>query len=440
MSSKLQLVFIQLAAGTLRGLSSITAALRKPLRRFTTPIHTIGGFFLLLLLPCYRLLLSYKKLFKKFYAPHKSRNRFIHPFSRRYMVHGVIVAVSFFTVATNLNANEIRHEDFRTTSIVSALISPEDLGLIEDEGPITAGVRTRYLDQTNVELTPQSIEGDATTDLLPSTVAGGSAVVRPILSPAEQDLRQRDQIIAYTVQPDDTISEIADRFGVTTNTILWENDLGNYSLIRPGDSLTILPTSGIRHKVAKGDTLDSIAKKYKVDGEKIAESNKLASAQDLQIGEQLLIPGGQKPYVAPSYTVRTTWYQPPAASQEVVASGKMIWPTTCRRITQYYSWRHSGADIACKIGDAIYAADDGRVIRAQNGWNGGYGNVIIVEHGNGTQTLYGHNRQLYVEVGEQVTKGQIIAAMGSTGRSTGPHLHFEVRNGGVITNPLNYIR
>jgi murein DD-endopeptidase MepM/ murein hydrolase activator NlpD len=118
----------------------------------------------------------------------------------------------------------------------------------------------------------------------------------------------------------------------------------------------------------------------------------------------------------------------------------MIWPTPGRRITQYYSWSHQGLDIGDKIGTPLYAADDGVVIIAQGGWNGGYGNTILLDHGGGKRTRYGHASKLFVKVGDEVKKGETIAAMGSTGRSTGPHLHFEVLVNGTRYNPLNYIK
>ncbi len=322
---------------------------------------------------------------------------------------------------------------------MAALVANEDLGAIEEEGPITENKKiTRYLGQTGVETRPQVSEGGEGEEVLPSTVFGDSAIVRPILSPVEEQLRERDKIVYYTVEPGDTISEIAEKFGVTANTILWENNLGAYSVIRPGDKLTILPISGIRYKIVKGDTLAKIAKQYGVDTQNIIEFNKLASADDIKIGEQIMIPGGKKPYVAPTYSFRSLTAAP--ASPKVVASGQMLWPTTCRRITQYFRWSHSGLDIACSSGQPIYAANSGQVIKAQGGWNGGYGIIIIIDHGNGTQTIYGHLSKLYIKVGETVEKGTAIGAMGSSGRSTGPHLHFEIRVGGARKNPLYYIK
>ncbi len=397
--------------------------------------------FLWLILPLYKFYVIIKKIVNKFYAPQKIRHRLIHPFSRRYLTHTIIVVISLLTLTANLNAYEVRRAEFGETSIIAQLITTEeDLGLIEEEGPLDSGKKiSRYLGETGVEATPSAGEGDQGEEILPTTVAGGSAVVSPILSPAEEELRQRDKITYYTVEVGDTISEVAEKFGITANTILWENNLTAYSLIRPGDKLTILPVAGIQHKVAKGETIAKIAKTYGVEPEKIIEFNKLASADDVKIGEQLMVPGGKKIQVAPAYSFRSfTTPTPLSVSPKVVATGKMQWPSTCNRITQYFRWLHSGVDIACGYGKDIFAADSGTIVKAQGGWNGGYGVMIIIDHGGGIQTLYGHLSKLYVKVGETVEKGQVIAAEGSTGRSTGAHNHFEVRVNGVRKNPLYY--
>ncbi|MDX9893487.1 MAG: M23 family metallopeptidase [Patescibacteria group bacterium] len=432
-----------MTAKTLRGLVYFWQNSPR-LTRHLTKILKVGGKILLLIiiLPLYRISLGLKKIFNHFYAPQKSRHHLIHFFSRRYLTHFIIIMVAIFTVGANLNAYEVRRSDFGNDSIVGTIVAPEDLGGIEEEGPILNSKKiSRYLGQNAIGNTPQASEGGQAEETLPSTVAGGSAVVSPILSPIEEDLRQRDKITYYTIQNGDTISEIAEKFGITTNTILWENNMTAYSVIRPGDSLTILPASGIRHKVSSGETVAGIAKKYGVEPDKIIEFNKLASADDIKIGEQLMIPGGKKINTAPSYSFRSIVSAPATpVAPKVVSTGKMQWPSACHTITQYFRLGHSGVDIACGSGKPIYAADAGTVIVAQGGWNGGYGNYIIIDHGKGIQTLYGHLSKIYVAAGEAVTKGQNIAAEGSTGRSTGPHVHFEVRVAGVRKNALYYIQ
>ncbi len=254
----------------------------------------------------------------------------------------------------------------------------------------------------------------------------------------------RTEIIYYTVQNGDTISTIARRFGLTVNTILWANNLTAFSLIRPGDRLTILPYSGVLYTVKKGDTLAKIALKYDVKLAKILSCNTLGNS--LSAGQKIVIPGAKKiadvvvtrQPATPSYTGISVIKDLIKNPSVKVSGNKMAWPTVGARITQYFSWRHVGVDIANKIGTPIYAADAGVVEFA--GWATGYGNSIVINHGGGKKTRYGHASKLFVKVGDEVEKGENIAAMGSTGWSTGPHLHFEVMINGAKYNPLNYIR
>ena len=254
----------------------------------------------------------------------------------------------------------------------------------------------------------------------------------------------RKEIIYYTVQIGDTVSSIAQRFGLTVNTILWANNLSAFSLIRPGDSLSILPYSGLLYTVKSGDTLSRIARTYGIEEEKILSCNTLGNS--LKIGQKIILPGAKK-LTTTTVASRTTSYTGISVIKDLIKTppakavgNKMVWPTSGYRITQYFSWRHNGVDIANKIGTPIYAADAGVVETAQGGYNGGYGITIVINHGGGKKTRYGHLSKLYVKVGDEVAKGENIGAMGSTGRSTGSHLHFEVLISGSRYNPLNYIK
>jgi LysM repeat protein len=262
---------------------------------------------------------------------------------------------------------------------------------------------------------------------------------------------ERKEIIEYTVTSGDTISTIARRFKLNVNTILWANNLTAFSIIRPGNTLSILPTDGFLYKVKSGDTIGRLAQTYDTSAEKIITSNNLGSAGSIRIGQELIIPGTR--VSAPVRTTSVAKTPTPSAlsganvikeivsaETPIVSSNKMVWPTTGHRITQYFSWSHNGLDIADKVGTPIYAADAGTVEISQGGWNGGYGNTIVVNHGGGKKTRYGHASKLLVSKGDEVEKGQLIALMGSTGRSTGSHLHFEVVINGTRYNPLNYIR
>ncbi|PIS04576.1 MAG: hypothetical protein COT81_05770 [Candidatus Buchananbacteria bacterium CG10_big_fil_rev_8_21_14_0_10_42_9] len=430
-------------------LFGLLAKFKIPFTRFGKKVKKIfaplGWVFLFtFILPTYKVYRTVKKVALKFYSPKLKvrKNPILYIFSKRYIVHAVVIVISLGTALANINANEIQTDELATASILAQLVIKEDLGYLLEEGPLPSEPQiTSYLSPNTLQSQPEpaqtevaAIEGD-----LP-LVTGGSTVLKPLISPSEAEIQKRDKIITYTIEEGENISYIARKFGVSVNTILWENDLTAYSIIRPGQTLTILPTSGITHKVASKDTVASIAKKYQADEDDIIEINKLASAEDIMAGETLIIPGGVKPTVKRTYTVRS-FTAPTAPSAPVTTgTGHMQWPAGCRRISQYFGYRHSGLDIACSYGTNVFAADSGTVVTAQGGWNGGYGIYVVIDHGNGLQTLYGHNSRLLVSVGDQVTKGQVIAAIGSTGQSTGPHVHFEVRSSGRRLNPLSYIQ
>ncbi len=257
----------------------------------------------------------------------------------------------------------------------------------------------------------------------------------------------RSEIIYYTVASGDTVSGMANKFKISVNTILWSNNLTAFSLIRPGDKLIILPVSGTVYNIKSGDTVGRIALRFGVEENSIFQYNNIKSAGDLKIGQTIIIPGGKK--ISDTVAVKTTTTSRSGNAVAVIeklinpkkapnSSTSMTWPTEGHRISQYYSWRHTGLDIANKVGTPLYAAESGTVEFA--GWSNGYGNNVVINHGGGKKTRYAHASKLYVKVGEEVDRGEQIAAMGSTGWSTGSHIHFEVIVNGVKYNPLNYIR
>ncbi|MFH1610713.1 MAG: M23 family metallopeptidase [Patescibacteria group bacterium] len=250
--------------------------------------------------------------------------------------------------------------------------------------------------------------------------------------------KPREEIIQYTVTGGDTISSIARQFGVSINTILWENKLSGLSIIRPGDTLIILPTSGVSHTVAKNETLSSIAKEYSAEIDELLAYNKLVSDKQLQIGQKLIVPGGSiTPPTRSVRSVTSVFSSSPSVGSATSRIGGFIWPTVSKKITQYYHWRHHGLDIGSKPGLPIYASMAGVVTKA--GWSTGYGYNVILDHGGGKRTLYAHMSKIYVNKGQEVNQGLPIGAIGSTGWSTGPHLHFEIMINGSKVNPLSYL-
>jgi murein DD-endopeptidase MepM/ murein hydrolase activator NlpD len=359
----------------------------------------------------------------------------------------LITLTGLLIVFANISAKDVKPENFGKNNILFKITAGsgnywEDEILSEEvkEGPLNQQTApTSYLENEALSAEDNSMikEKNEGIDTLISTTQDESALISPEITDPEAVIKQRDKIIDYVVQPGDVLGTIASKFGININTLIWENNLSYYSTIRPGQTLKILPINGLTHKIKKGETLKSIANTYKADVNKIIEFNKLASADDLQINEQLIVPGGVKQAVAaqPTYSVTKIFSAPAAAP----SGSKLQWPTNSYRITQYYSWLHTGLDIGNPTGNPVYASEDGKIIRA--GWNNsGYGYFIEIDHGNGLHTLYAHLSKIYVKVGEIISRSQVIGAIGSTGRSTGPHLHFEVRVNGSRVNPLGYIR
>lgn len=237
-----------------------------------------------------------------------------------------------------------------------------------------------------------------------------------------------DEISVYIVREGDTVQTIAKLFNVSPNTIIWANDLRKKA-IKEGDTLVILPVNGIRHTVKKGDTLKSIAKLYNADTEDIELFNGLIENSTLLAGDTLIVPEGEiiEPVVKKTTKVTTK-------TKATNYTGYFIRPLIGGIRTQGIHGRN-GVDIAAPIGTSVRASAQGTVILSKiGGYNGGYGNYVVIQHPNGTQTLYGHLSAVYVNQGQTVEQGATIGAVGNSGRSSGPHLHFEIRNG--IRNPF----
>lgn len=248
--------------------------------------------------------------------------------------------------------------------------------------------------------------------------------------------KPRSSIEDYPVRGGDTLESIAKKFDVSVDTIKWANDLKG-DVIKPGQVLKIPPVTGVVHTVASGETVYSIAKKYGTTAQGIVNFpfNDFSDLDTfaLSIGQTLYVPGGVINPVpqAPSQFIA----QIQAGAR---GSSNFIWPTS-GGITQYPAWYHMALDMANPSSPPVLAADSGTVIYA-GCLTYGYGCHVIIDHGNGYQTLYGHLSSYIPDAGAVVAQGQQIGVMGSTGRSTGTHLHFEIRSGGTLLNPLNFLK
>ena len=291
---------------------------------------------------------------------------------------------------------------------------------------------------TSKQRLTESAQDRSQSPLLPLAAADDLELNKP--------RRQRQSVIEYAVAPGDTVAAIAQRYGISPQTVIWANQIGNGDRIALGEKLQILPVDGVLHIVANGDTLDSIAKRYEVGVAAIAnyEPNQLANPDSLALGQKIVVPGGEfkpppvsEPKPAPSSEPKAPPAPQPTPAPQPKEEKGLAWPTY-GMLTQYFQDYHHGIDIAAPIGTPIYAAASGRVTKVVKlDWS--YGWYLVIDHGNGFEGLYAHCSQFYVGVGDRVERGQVIAAVGNTGKATGPHLHFEVSLNGQVVNPLNYL-
>jgi murein DD-endopeptidase MepM/ murein hydrolase activator NlpD len=235
-----------------------------------------------------------------------------------------------------------------------------------------------------------------------------------------------DQISVYEVREGDTLSQIASMFHVTSNTIRWANDLSGP--IKPGQTLIILPVAGVKHTIKIGGTINDLAKMYKTDAREISLFNGIDVDAELKPGTEIIIPNGEMHVEEKKGSTKKK--ATAAVSGKINTSGYFIHPVPSGIKTQGIHGNNA-IDVAAPIGTPLRAAAAGQAIIAKQdgGWHGGYANYVVIQHDNGTQTLYAHMNDVYVAPGTWLEQGEIIGEVGNTGNSTGPHVHFEVRGG-----------
>lgn len=309
-------------------------------------------------------------------------------------------------------ARRLVHSSIAGLSALGMLIAP----VIASEFP------GRSLDPWTIPTTASVLSATASESLITDVSAKG-----------------RDRVIIHTVAEGETVAGVAEKYGVSTETVLWQNDLTEKTSIKVGQTLDILPVTGISHKVQKGDTISSIAKRYDAESQAIVDFDYNVFVNDetfeLAVGQTIIVPDGVKPAETP-VAPRIRPKVPDAGT--VVASGNFVWPAG-GSLTQTWRGYHPGIDIANRGAPDVVAADGGKVVYAGClSW--GYGCHVIIDHGNGYRTLYAHFSRVYVSEGQGVNRGTGIGKMGCTGRCSGTHVHFEVIKNGVKLNPLSVLQ
>ncbi len=247
----------------------------------------------------------------------------------------------------------------------------------------------------------------------------------------------RREVIKYIVKPGESLSSLASDFGLTILTVKLANNLPSSNL-KAGQELKIPPIDGLFVTVKRNDTISSIANRYRVKVDDILQYNNLTRNDSIFAGNELLIPGAIVSKSTSSVYNKSGNVSVPSFNTSPY-SGKFTWPTSVptHYLSQGHRWGHRAIDLPRTNGWGIYASAPG-IVQTRSA-RGGYGNLIILNHGDGWSTYYAHLNEYKVQPGQYVEQGQLIGIMGNTGRSTGPHLHFEIRQNGSPLNPLSYL-
>ncbi len=359
-----------------------------------------------------------KRIFSRYLVSYiKPQFKILSPLLALFLLSGAIFApfqaeASLFglgtkVLASNEKASPTNESNSQNMDLLTPMVSP---------GAVVSDKKDPDIIKSDKEINVVS-----ETALVPSTSAMGT-------DSDDADVSSED-ITIYVVRKGDTAATIAEMFKVKVNTIYWANDLKKGDKLTEGDTLIILPTDGVKHTVLKGQTLKGIAKLYGVDVNDITSFNDILLDTSLVVGDELIIPGAEIKTTSPTKTIKQGGRLPASdKSSQRSSTGYFIKPIPCGQTQGRHD--RTAVDLGCHTsGTPIKAAASGKIIFAKNGWNGAFGNLVIIQHPNGMKTYYAHQSKLNVSIGDQVSQGDIIGFVGNTGRSTGPHLHFEVRGG-----------
>lgn len=441
---------MQVGLGMIRVLVGLKAAARWVLRMCARPVVALWKFALpRVVVPAYHGVYVVQRRLEHWYRP--AKNRFMYLVANRHTLHTVAIGIAVTAGMVNLQLDDVRAETYGERSIMYGFVTDSTETLVDAYATTTEAVvqsnPTKYM-ESGVLSASQALMAE-NVPLEATKLVGSGALSSLTLAEGGVSVAPRDSVETYTVLEGDTLSTIAAKFGVSLNTLLWANSLNVRTIVKPGQELTILPVSGVLHTVRSGETVARIAKTYGVTEDDILAYNNIDDASGLQVSAKVIVPGGE--ITAPTPVSRTTavksiFTSTPTTSAAKVDTGatKMLWPTDLTYVVRGLQWGHTGVDIDCSgrangtSTNDNYAASDGIVQFA--GWKNGYGNTVEINHGNGIVTRYGHHYSIYVTNGQSVTRGTPLGRCGSTGESTGTHLHFEVIANGKFMNPFDYIR
>lgn len=364
----------------------------------------------------------------------------------RQASHMSLVIVVIIVLLTGIPAPRIADE-----TVKKAMVDPFGINALSQstqpaEDKITASETVAMAASfVSPELANDAYEIIGNQDKTVQLAFAGDAIANPKIATTVSSSKLKNMYTKYIVLSGDTLSGIATKFGVTSDSIKWSNGITDENSIKPGQEISIPSITGIIYTVKAGDSLEGIAARYKTSSSLIVAQNDLYG-EDLTAGRQIIIPNGviEAPAPAPApapakvATSRKSYGSGRYGSSSFIGrTGSFRFPTIAGRNGYYNGYHWWAIDIPNSIGTPIYAADSGQIAEARYGYNGGYGNTILINHGDGFSTRYAHMSTLLI-LGGYVQKGQVIGYMGSTGRSTGSHLHFEIMIGGAKQNPMKY--
>ncbi len=354
---------------------------------------------------------GFKKGLKKAIKAGKQKRFFKNP-----LVNFGLSAVVLLVLIVALSPKLIKPSSKEDFSFLSANAS---LSISSSQNLFAESAKNIYRETPEIAF----LQENSLVGVVPPVVLTGKTLGAIVCDGADFEPENRNAIVEYEVEPGDTLSAVATKFNVSSDSILWANELSKGSKIKQGQILVIPPVSGIIYHVKKGDTLGAIANTYKGKTEEMIAFNELAGENDIFIGDIIIIPNGQMP--------QKPKVQPSAPSQIPIASSYFICPTSGCKITQGLHF-YNAIDFDGECGDPVLASAGGVVQKIKYGWNSGAGNYLTVLHPNGVVTNYGHISSSLVNPGQEVSQGKIIALMGGkpgtpgAGRSTGCHVHFGV--------------